>query len=508
MAKVFIDMPPFSKKSNGVVCFYELYEFLFKKNIDVYYLPRDVFEIKYNVDSIPYDLTKYNFKLSLEGSNKNDWLIANDTTSKKHIKIARERGLKILWWQLAPYNFLGRKVFPKVGEINLPFSSCVDPHAKNFFYYQPPIDKYWKYALELCNNEQLKKDSITFYTGKGRVKDLPIEIKKLFRKYNINLISRTYPNTRNGVFKLLLNSIAFITFDELTQLNLEAASIGLPVFVVNKIFPEFVYNKFPVKSLGERLTGDPEYFLELIEKSKNKQLTKFKIRDLIQNNENTFDYIYKVLTQNNTALKIGSEDLQRFNSWTSFLRSKNMIHPHLNGGQSGGSLFIKKYCSNLIEQKNSYFVNKKIFIFEEICNFLYNLKILPVLEYISKKSLFLFSKTKIPRIFHILKIFFKYKIFKSYDYAFFQNNSNRWQNQKITLDQILNNYNKMGNIYDDVISQNNLTKSLRIKYIVFSKKQSNKNKLNSIQRLFQNSFISFKDTEKLKIKYKQFDSDI
>ena len=507
MAKVFIDMPPFSKKSNGVVCFYELYNFLFNRNLDLYFLPRDVFEIKYNINSIPYDLSKYNFVLSLEGANKDDWLIANDTTSKKHIKLARKIGLKILWWQLAPYNFLGGKVFPQVGEINMPFSSCVDPYANEFFYYQPPIDKYWKYALGLSDNKILKKDSITIYTGKGRVRNLPIEIKNLFKQYNINLISRTYPNKRNGMFKLLLNSVAFITFDEFTQLNLEAASIGVPVFVANKIFPDFVYENFPIKSLGERVTADTEYFLELIEKSKNKQLSKFDINELIQSNQTTFNNIYKVLNQNN-SLKVSSEDLKRFTSWTSYLANKNMIHPHINGGQSGGSLFIKQYCSNLIDQKNSILLNNFIFIFEEICRFFHNIKILSVFEFISRKLINLYSDTMFPKVLSSSIRFFKYRVFKNYDYSIFQRNANRWQHKKIGLDQILDDYNERHKFfYDELVSQQDLIKSKKTKYIVFSKKKSNKKKSKSIQRLFDNSFLSFKKTDDLKINYDQFDRE-
>ena len=97
MAKIFVDMPPFSKKSNGVICFYELFEFLFNKDLDLYFIPRNIFEIQNNPLLIPYDLSKYSFTLSLKGANKNDWLIANDTTSKKLIKEARQRGLRIFW---------------------------------------------------------------------------------------------------------------------------------------------------------------------------------------------------------------------------------------------------------------------------------------------------------------------------------------------------------------------------------------------------------------------------
>ncbi len=504
MAKVFIDMPPFSKKSNGVVCFYELYEFLFNKNLDLYFLPRDVLTIKFNAELIPYNLSKYNFILSLEGANKNDWFIANDTTSKKHIKLARKIGLKILWWQLAPYNFLGGKVFPKIGEINLPFSSCVDPHAKNFFYFQPPIDKYWKNAIKLSNEGTFEKDSITIYTGKGRIKKLPLEIRKLFRKYNINLISRTYPIKRSGMFKFLLKSIALITFDELTQLNLEAASIGLPVFVANQIFPDFVYEKFPVKSLGERVTSNPQHFLELLEKSNNNKLNKFNISDLIQNDKKTFNYIYEVLTQNDSLLRIGSEDLKRFKSWTFFLKNKNMIHPHLDGGQSAGSLLINKYCSNLINQKNSALLHIRILIFEEICKFLFDIKLLQIFLFIARKVSDLLPINKITRKYNSLKRFLIYRFDKNNAKTLFHESSNRWSNNKLSIDQIIENVDEKVSTYDDMIMQNDLDKIYKVAYIRFSNNKSEKNKLKSIQTIFENSYLSFPKSIPLKIKYRLF----
>ena len=71
----------------------------------------------------------------------------------------------------------------KIGDYTLPFSSCVNPDANKFYYYQPRIDKYWKAALEILSNDRkkLKKNIIAIYTGKGRISKLPLEIKKLFQ---------------------------------------------------------------------------------------------------------------------------------------------------------------------------------------------------------------------------------------------------------------------------------------------------------------------------------------
>ena len=158
-----------------------------------------------------------------------------DTTPKKILSSARKLGVKIIWWQLAPYCLLGGKSFPKIGDINLPFSSYCDPSADQYCYYQSKIDKIWLSSLKYKSNNKKKHKRICIYTGKGRLKKLPKNIRNLFAEYDIQLITRVFPSTRKEVFYLLLNSDAFISFDELTQINLEAASLGMPVFIANRV---------------------------------------------------------------------------------------------------------------------------------------------------------------------------------------------------------------------------------------------------------------------------------
>ena len=90
----------------------------------------------------------------------------------------------------------------------------------------------------ISSNNKKKHKRICIYTGKGRLKKLPKNIRNLFAEYDIQLITRVFPSTRKELFYLLLNSDAFISFDELTQINLEAASLGMPVFIANPLFPE------------------------------------------------------------------------------------------------------------------------------------------------------------------------------------------------------------------------------------------------------------------------------
>ena len=46
MKKVYIEMPPYTEKSNGVLCVYNLFEFLNAKNdFQTIFLPRDFLNI-------------------------------------------------------------------------------------------------------------------------------------------------------------------------------------------------------------------------------------------------------------------------------------------------------------------------------------------------------------------------------------------------------------------------------------------------------------------------------
>ena len=256
------------------------------------------------------------------------------------------------------------------------------------------------------------------------------------------------------------------------------------------------------------VTSNTKHFLELLEMSKNNKLNKFYISELIQNNQSTFDNIFKILTEKDKQLLLSQKDLERLKNWTTFLKNKNMIHPHLNGGQSAGSLFIRKYCSNLINQKNDNLLHMKIFIFEEICKFLFEIKLLQVLLFITRKASNFFRKNKFLNKYLLIKRFIKYRYDKNNAYSVLQESSNRWSNNKLSIDQIIERVDEKVNIYDDMISQNDLAKLNKVSYISFpSKKFKKNNKLKSIQNIFENSYLSFPKSIPFKIKYKIFDKD-
>ena len=109
MKKVYIEMPPYTDKSNGVLCVYNLFKYLnTKKDFQTIFLPRNILNTGLKNFKIK---TKFLIEFSLKNAQKNDFLIVNDTTSKQNIKLARKKGLKIVFWQLAPYSLLEKILF-------------------------------------------------------------------------------------------------------------------------------------------------------------------------------------------------------------------------------------------------------------------------------------------------------------------------------------------------------------------------------------------------------------
>ena len=71
----------------------------------------------------------------------------------------------------------------------------------------------------------------------------------------------------------------------MTQTNLEAASLGVPVYIANRCFPENSIKKFPIDDIKNRITTDPSKFLSMLS---TKNLPPYKAKYLEKYNLNTF----------------------------------------------------------------------------------------------------------------------------------------------------------------------------------------------------------------------------
>ena len=139
---------------------------------------------------------------------------------------------------------------------------------------------------------------------------------------------------------------------------------------------------------------------------------------------------------------------------------------------------------------------------------LFDLKLLQVILFISQKASDFFRINKFLNKYFSLKRFIKYRVDKNYAYSIFQRSSNRWSNNKLSIDQIIENVDEKVTFYDDMIFQNDLTKINKVSYISLPLKKFKKNnKLRSIQNIFENSYLSFPKSIPLRIKYKIFRKD-
>ena len=277
----------------------------------------------------------------------------------------------------------------------------------------------------------------------------------LFNKEDIHLITRSYPEKRSDLFKILLSSKALITFDELTQLNLEAASLGIPVFSVNSLFDSVCMSKFPISKLQNLITSDPNYFEDLYLRNipDNKFLLK---QDLLEEDDTTFQNIYKFLIGENKLHQVNNLDIKRYKKWTSYLKRKDILYPHV-GGESLGKVFINQFCNSLISQKKYNFLFLRINLFQIIGKILFKLRLLRLVELILHKIKLIEALKNINEIFNLIKIYF----FEIGIEEFIFKKNRKWQKVGLDIHRFAKIYDSKFEVYENEISLKKSNKKKR-----------------------------------------------
>lgn len=376
--KVFIDLPNFINSSNGTRCIGDLTENLESRNIKILRINRNNSFFSRLKNKLNINFLNKDFQITKENANKGDWLLACDTTPAYLLKNARKYGVKIIWWQLAPYKFLGSNQMPKVGDYSLPFSSYTDPESKIYFYYQPDLGFEWERALEKIKSKNRGRTlKICLYNGKGRLCKLDKNLSQFLLKYKIELITRTKPKLKSDYFNSLLSCDGLISFDELTQTNLEAASLGIPVYLANPIFPKNCLKKFDIQELGARITSSPEKFISMLKKEDFK-LKPFDVDYLKSSNHLTIKNFIDIVKGDLLLKPLQKKQINSYKKYSRTLISKKVIFPYINGGQAPSSLLIKSYVNN-ISKKNNY-IHHLIIVFDFLGHILYKLGLIRISE--------------------------------------------------------------------------------------------------------------------------------
>ncbi|MCX6973187.1 MAG: hypothetical protein NTZ94_02610 [Verrucomicrobia bacterium] len=341
---IFVDFPAYSHKSNGVRCLYEMSLALAQKGIQVIGVPRNQGHFKDGLKHASQKIAALPTSPAPLGSAADLFLCA-ETVPLPLLKTARERGMRIAWWQLAPFGLLGKTQYPRQGEHLLPFSSYTQPDSH--CYYQPPLDQAWAAALQSPRPARTSGPlKIALYPGKGRLRRLPASLLVLTRSSEVLLITRAHPETRAELFALLADCDGLISFDELSQLNLEAASLQIPVFLANRLFPDRCLETFSVQRLQEAVTGNPERFIHQVHQRHSTASKPWPQDDLLAANQATVSAIKGLIGRpTQQSLIREKSQLQQLKAYTRQLKQRRAIYANVNMAESGGTLALPDYLN-------------------------------------------------------------------------------------------------------------------------------------------------------------------
>lgn len=189
-------------------------------------------------------------------------LMVPESAPKALVKKLRPSFEKIIWWLLAPSGVL-TDFSPDIrrGDSLVAFSEFVLPGQSDYLFVHPKDDPLLAYYSIQHRHENPKNKKMLLYTGKGRLKSLPRSLHRYLLSYDIELITRSSPATKVELIQLLKDSSGLISCDPMTNLNLEAATLGVPVYLTGNPFPYRCFSQFPA-DLSDLITDSPGSFIQ------------------------------------------------------------------------------------------------------------------------------------------------------------------------------------------------------------------------------------------------------
>ena len=308
-------------------------------------------------------------------------LLVPESAPKRLVQRLRPLVNSVLWWLLAPSGLLTIDRPPiRLGDLLVAFSEFAFPGQKRYLFVHP------KEHPELLRNRNVytpappSRLQVAIYTGKGRLKPLSRSMHRHLLGYNVVLITRSFPASKGSLIRLLEKCNGLISFDPLTNLCLEAASLGLPVFLRNNPFPLSAYQRFPV-NLVPFILDSPEAFISRLRD--RGPLRKLSTRPLDQVNSHAVEFIKSITAVDEpfevSSIKVSSQTLDDLDSYCSELvRSKSILAARQ--GEALSSALSDYYVSSL---KATYLQHRLfcafLFLIDGIGDLLVSLHLLPAL---------------------------------------------------------------------------------------------------------------------------------
>ncbi|KZR61043.1 glycosyltransferase [Prochlorococcus sp. MIT 1306] len=278
-------------------------------------------------------------------------LLVPESAPKALIKRLRPYFHKLIWWLLAPAGVLTEfRPNIRLGDFLVGFSEFALPGQTEYLFVQPELDSendplFSSYLIKY-RHQPAKKKQILLYTGKGRLKALPRSLHRYLLGYKVILITRSWPSKKSELTKLLIDSKGLISCDPMTNLNLEAAILGLPVYLTGNPFPARCFRNFPV-DLTSLITDSPGAFIARL--SSNSPLKQIPLSALILKSRSSVDIFDLLLSDppplSAMAYRVSQITLDQIEQYRSVLMSSRTIQA-LKDGQSFSSAFLGEYVDS------------------------------------------------------------------------------------------------------------------------------------------------------------------
>ena len=344
---VFLIPSELNPRSNGHACILTLAKELQAVGYDVSLLPIQPYRFfRRYWQKLPKIYQQLKFLGHPSEALQPSFLVVPESTPRGLLNKLRPYFEDVLWWILAPSGLLTNfKPAMRVGDLMLPFSSFTLPYSPNYLFVHPPVDDALAKANRIYLPHRLQLRSVCLYTGKGRLKALPRSLHRAMLGLNIRLITRDYPSTRQDLISLLTDSRGLISFDPLTNLNLEAGNLGVPVYLPGNPFPPVCFTDFPV-NLAPYVTDDAEIFLaRLADNAAPKKLSLQLFRSL---NSQAVALMVRVCTDVGLvdSLRMKPETLHAIDRYSQTIKATRTIQTLFNGSALS-SCFTPFYVRSL-----------------------------------------------------------------------------------------------------------------------------------------------------------------
>ena len=344
---VFLIPSELNPRSNGHACILTLAKELQAVGYDVSLLPIQPYRFfRRYWQKLPKIYQQLKFLGHPSEALQPSFLVVPESTPRGLLNKLRPYFEDVLWWILAPSGLLTNfKPAMRVGDLMLPFSSFTLPYSPNYLFVHPPVDDALAKANRIYLPHRLQLRSVCLYTGKGRLKALPRSLHRAMLGLNIRLITRDYPSTRQDLISLLTDSLGLISFDPLTNLNLEAGNLGVPVYLPGNPFPPVCFTDFPV-NLAPYVTDDAEIFLaRLADNAAPKKLSLQLFRSL---NSQAVALMVRVCTDVGLvdSLRMKPETLHAIDRYSQTIKATRTIQTLFNGSALS-SCFTPFYVRSL-----------------------------------------------------------------------------------------------------------------------------------------------------------------